>query len=236
MQHISIRIALLITLGAVLIGIMGCGTADTPTSHGAVLQTGAAYPVPDATTPAVGSVQTAFAYPAPSGSEITKTAIALRELYAQQTAQARPQPPKGSISATRATPGPSPTTFSPNATPVAGGGTIVVNAQAPFPSIEFLPENKWFIDVEDKRFIVYAGQEGKEHNQDSPTQGMLIVEVKIISTEEIQSTKFYTTPTKTGPARIVDVRANNAGMHLTIQTAGGALYDFDVATGKFTAK
>ena len=64
----------------------------------------------------------------------------------------------------------------------------------------------------------------------------MMCQVKIISTGEIQSTKSYTTPTKTGLARIVDAQVQDAAIHLIIQTTGGTQYDFDVNAGKFTAR
>lgn len=111
----------------------------------------------------------------------------------------------------------------------AGAGTIVDTGMAPMPSAVYAGQNRWYESKGGDNIIVYAGAEGRDH-----AQGVLIVAVENSTnpgTKQVSGATggHYLTPEKAGAVRIVDAK----GEQLTLQSASGTTFIFDVASRTF---
>ncbi|MDP2948795.1 MAG: hypothetical protein Q8P22_04585 [Chloroflexota bacterium] len=145
-------------------------------------------------------------------------------------ALARPQPPKNPNYIPPFTPGPQPSPCSDDNSPCvpAGAGTIVETQQARYSPMVFSFQNHWF-EVKDGQYVVvFAGREGSAGD---PSQGVVVVEVDTMDFMPVAGGGIYRTPIKDGAVRIVGAD----GERLTLTSASGATFIFDVASRTFVS-
>jgi hypothetical protein len=131
------------------------------------------------------------------------------------------------------TPGPSPTPWRPNSTPLPGGGVLVtVQPTTRDPILSTSPW--WYIEREDRRVTVVVGAKAQyEHPEDrvrSFSQGIVIVreETTELVPDTLSNERYYT-PQRAGPVQITDA----TGMVLELTAEDGTIFLFDVATRQF---
>jgi hypothetical protein len=86
--------------------------------------------------------------------------------------------------------------------------------------------NKWYAEIGDRHFNVFAGSDYND-----PAQGMVYVSIFTADGSELPDGGYYPTATRSGAVQIVGAQ----GQRLILLSAGGETFYFDVPGQQFTA-
>jgi hypothetical protein len=101
---------------------------------------------------------------------------------------------------------------------------IIESGLAPFPAAEFTFENQWQNVAKGHHVNVYVGSDAED-----AAQGVVVVERTTLDGASSDGPDVYTAPGAVGSLRIVSAR----GVVLTLQSASGETFTFNVESGDF---